>query len=139
MEYTVTFSPLARLAKMLDEVEALERNIKWEPLSTLTYFVVVLAGVEVSALLLGFEFAKKDAWTYPVLLPAFTFAQSPEMEYTVTFSPLAKLAKMLDEVEDLERNIKWEPLSTLTYFVVVLAGVEVSALLSGLEFAKKDA
>ncbi|KYC58885.1 hypothetical protein B4098_0825 [Heyndrickxia coagulans] len=65
---------------MLDEVEALERNIKWEPLSTLTYFVVVLAGVEVPALLSGFELAKKDAWTYPVLLPAFTFAHSPEME-----------------------------------------------------------
>ena len=48
---------------MLDEVEVFERNIKWEPLSTLTYFVVVLAGVEVSAWLSGFEFAKKDAWT----------------------------------------------------------------------------
>ncbi|KWZ78041.1 hypothetical protein HMPREF3213_03121 [Heyndrickxia coagulans] len=46
---------------MLDEVEALERNIKWEPLSTLTYFVVVLAGFEVLVLLSGFEFTKKDA------------------------------------------------------------------------------
>ena len=46
---------------MLDEVEAFERNIKWEPLSTLTYFAVVLTGVEVLVLLSGFEFAKKDA------------------------------------------------------------------------------
>ncbi|KYC62698.1 hypothetical protein B4100_0909 [Heyndrickxia coagulans] len=80
IEYTVTFSPLGKLSKMLDVSEAFERKIRCEPLSTLTYFVVVLAGVEVSALLSGFEFAKKDAWTYPVLLPAFTFAHSPEME-----------------------------------------------------------
>ncbi|KYC58890.1 hypothetical protein B4098_0830 [Heyndrickxia coagulans] len=46
---------------MLAVLEAFERKIKWDPLSTLTYFVVVLAGVEVSALLSGFEFVKKDA------------------------------------------------------------------------------
>ena len=46
---------------------------------------------------------------------------------------------MLDVPEAFERKIKWEPLSTLTYFVVVLTGVEVPALLSGLEFAKKEA
>ncbi|GAB4938715.1 hypothetical protein MAHJHV51_47050 [Mycobacterium avium subsp. hominissuis] len=106
---------------MLDEVEVFERNIKWEPLSTLTYFVVVLAVLVVVAVLPGFVLVKYSALTYPVFVPAFTSAQPSDTLYTNTAVPFFKLSNLAALFEGFALNVKLEFESTLTYFVSVFA------------------